>query len=115
MTDMMLQSGTGRLSGQDLCQRSPDQAVFVTSGYPNPDFETESPESHLYFVAKPYSKRTLCEKIEKIPAPISRPAKQASWQNPHNHVGTAVPAAAPFIILRSNRSTRYTLSSLNRS
>lgn len=78
MTDMMLPSGTGEQLGKDLRQHSAELAVLVTSGYPNPEFEVESPESHLYFLAKPYSKRTLCEKIEKILAPLSRAAKQAS-------------------------------------
>jgi CheY-like chemotaxis protein len=80
MTDMMLPSGTGQQLAQDLRLRSPELAVLITSGYPNPDFETESTESHLYFLAKPYSKRTLCEKIEQIlaPTPLARVAKQAS-------------------------------------
>jgi CheY-like chemotaxis protein len=78
MTDMMLPSGTGQELGQDLRRCSPELAVLVTSGYPNPDFEAESTDSHTYFLAKPYSKRTLCEKIEDILAPTSHAAKQAS-------------------------------------
>lgn len=78
MTDMMLPSGTGQQLGQDLRQRSPEIAVLITSGYPNPDFESGSQESHLYFLAKPYSKRTLCEKINQILAPKSQATKQAS-------------------------------------
>jgi CheY-like chemotaxis protein len=80
MTDMMLPSGTGQRLGQDLRQRSPKVIVLITSGYPNPDFETESLETHLYFLPKPYSKRTLCEKIEQIlaPTPLAHIAKQAS-------------------------------------
>jgi two-component system, cell cycle sensor histidine kinase and response regulator CckA len=78
MTDMILPSGTGQQLGRDLRRHSPTLAVLVTSGYPNPGFETESPESHMYFLAKPYSKRTLCEKIDQILAQKSQAAKQAS-------------------------------------
>jgi CheY-like chemotaxis protein len=78
MTDMMLPSGTGQQLANDLRQNSPGQAVLITSGYPNPEFESEFPEPHLYFLAKPYSKRTLCEKINRILAPKSQAAKQAS-------------------------------------
>jgi len=79
MTDMMLPGGTGQQLGQDLRQRSPEVVVLVTSGYGNPEYETEAPESRTYFLAKPYSKRTLVEKIEKIlgAAPLGRAASQA--------------------------------------
>ena len=66
MTDMVLPGGTGRQLGQDLQQRSPELVILVTSGYFNPEYETETPESHMYFLAKPYSTRTLVSKIEKI-------------------------------------------------
>jgi DNA-binding NtrC family response regulator len=66
MTDMVLPGGTGKQLGHDLQQRSPDVVVLVTSGYFNPEYETEAPESHTYFLAKPYSMRTLMSKIEKI-------------------------------------------------
>ncbi|MFY9904378.1 MAG: response regulator [Terriglobales bacterium] len=78
MTDMMLSTGTGHQLAQDLRQRSPGLAVLVTSGYPNPGFETEFPEPYLYFLAKPYSRQTLCEKINQILAPRAQAAKQAS-------------------------------------
>jgi len=41
-------------------------AVLVTSGYGNPEYATEAPECRTYFLAKPYSTRTLVEKIDKI-------------------------------------------------
>jgi YesN/AraC family two-component response regulator len=80
MTDMMLPGGTGQELGRDLRQCCPELAVLVTSGYPNPEYETEAPESCTYFLAKPYSKRTLCEKIEKILGATTRArvATQAS-------------------------------------
>ena len=66
MTDMVLPGRTGLELGEDLRQRSPELVVLVTSGYNNPEYDTESPESRTYFLAKPYSRRTLLEKIEKI-------------------------------------------------
>jgi two-component system cell cycle sensor histidine kinase/response regulator CckA len=66
MTDMVLPGGTGQQLGHDLQQRSPELVVLITSGYGNPDFETEAPESKTYFIAKPYTRRTLVDKIEKI-------------------------------------------------
>ena len=66
MTDMVLPGRTGEQLGEDLRQRSPELLVLVTSGYGNADYDTGDPESHTYFLAKPYSRRSLVEKIEKI-------------------------------------------------
>jgi len=54
--------------------------VLVTSGYSNLDYETEKPGSRSYFLATPYSRRTLVEKIETIlqAASLGRGASQAS-------------------------------------
>jgi DNA-binding NtrC family response regulator len=79
MTDMVLPGRTGEQLGHDLREQSPELVVLITSGYFNPEFETEEPESHTYFLSKPYSRRTLLEKIEKIlgAAPLIRAASQA--------------------------------------
>jgi DNA-binding NtrC family response regulator len=79
MTDMVLPGGTGQQLAQDLRQRSPELVVLVTSGYGNPEYDIEAPESRTYFLAKPYTRRTLIDKIEKIlaPAELARPATQA--------------------------------------
>jgi two-component system, cell cycle sensor histidine kinase and response regulator CckA len=79
MTDMVLPGRTGQQLGQDLREQSPEVLILVTSGYLNPEYETETPEERTYFLAKPYSKRTLVEKIEKVlgSGPISRSASQA--------------------------------------
>src|SRR5208337_2802608 len=71
MTDMVLPGRTGQQLGQDLRQRSPGIVVLVTSGYGNPEYETEAPDLRMYFLAKPYSKRTLVDKIEKILTAVS--------------------------------------------
>ena len=80
MTDMVLPGRTGEQLGQDLRERSPEVVVLITSGYGKAEYETEAPESRTYFLAKPYSRRTLVEKIEKILAtlPRARAATQAS-------------------------------------
>jgi DNA-binding NtrC family response regulator len=66
MTDMVLPGRTGLQLGQDLRQRSPELLVLLTSGYGNAEYDTEAPESRTYFLAKPYSRRSLVEKIQKI-------------------------------------------------
>jgi two-component system, cell cycle sensor histidine kinase and response regulator CckA len=66
MTDMVLPGASGQQLGQDLRRRSPEVRVLVTSGYGNPEYNGEAPESHTYFLAKPYSRKTLLEKVEQI-------------------------------------------------
>jgi two-component system, cell cycle sensor histidine kinase and response regulator CckA len=79
MTDMVLPGRTGLQLGEDLRQHSPELPILVTSGYFNPEYETEAPESRTYFLAKPYSRRTLLDKIEQILASpkAARAASQA--------------------------------------
>src|ERR1700736_3336199 len=71
MTDMVLPGRSGEQLGPDLREQSPEVVVLVTSGYSNLEYETEKPGSRTYFLAKPYSRRTLVEKIEKILGPVS--------------------------------------------
>ena len=80
MTDMVLPGRTGQQLGQDVRKRSPEVAVLVTSGYGEAEYETEVPEAGTYFLAKPYSRRALVEKIETILASglKRRSATQAS-------------------------------------
>lgn len=66
MTDFVLPGRSGYQLGQDLRQHSPRLAVLLTSGYANPDHETEDPEKSTYFLSKPYSRRILVDKIEAI-------------------------------------------------
>jgi DNA-binding NtrC family response regulator len=68
MTDMVLPGASGQQLGEALRQQSPGVAVLVTSGYSNVDFEVENQET--YFLAKPYSRRTLLAKIEEMLAPV---------------------------------------------
>ena len=71
MTDMVLPGQSGEQLGQELRRHSPEVVVLVTSGYSNLEYETEKPGSRTYFLAKPYSKRTLVGKIEKILSAVS--------------------------------------------
>ena len=71
ITDMVLPGRTGQQLEQDLRKHSPEVAVLVTSGYVNPECDAETPGSHTYFLAKPYSRRALVEKVEKIFGAIS--------------------------------------------
>ena len=79
MTDMVLPGRTGQQLGQDLRERSREVRVLVTSGYGNAEYATEDPDSQTYFLAKPYSRRGLVEKIEKVlgATPLQRAAGQA--------------------------------------
>lgn len=79
MTDMVLPGRTGLQLGHDLRQRFPNLLVLLTSGYSNAEYDTESPDAHTYFLAKPYSRRSLVEKIEEIldVTPLPHVATQA--------------------------------------
>jgi DNA-binding NtrC family response regulator len=79
MTDMVLPGRTGQQLGQDLRQHTPELLLLLTSGYSNPEYDTEYPEQNTYFLAKPYSRRSLVEKIEKIlnATPLTQVATQA--------------------------------------
>jgi DNA-binding NtrC family response regulator len=77
LTDMVLPGKSGEELGKEMRQYSPEMAILVTSGYGEAAYETESPEAHTYFLAKPYSRRTLVEKIESILGPTQTRAAQA--------------------------------------
>jgi DNA-binding NtrC family response regulator len=80
MTDMVLPGRTGQQLGQDVQKRSPAVPVLVTSGYGEAEYQTEVPDAGMYFLAKPYSRRALVDKIETILATglKQRAATQAS-------------------------------------
>jgi len=79
ITDMGLPGRSGLQLGEDLREHSPEVVVLLTSGYTNPEYEIEASKLRTYFLAKPYSRRTLVEKIEKIleAKPQARQATQA--------------------------------------
>jgi len=66
MTDLVLPGRTGQQLGEDLRRRSPHLKILVTSGYGDAEGENEDPATDTYFLAKPYSRRSLVEKIEGI-------------------------------------------------
>ena len=79
MTDMILPGRTGEQLGRELRQHTPSLKVLVTSGYSNVDESVEQPRLNTFFLAKPYSRRGLIEKIEDIlaVAPLHQIAGQA--------------------------------------
>lgn len=66
MTDMLLPGCSGKQLGRDLRTDSPKLVVLVTSGYSILEDTEESTESRSYFLAKPYSRRSLLEKLGMI-------------------------------------------------
>jgi len=79
MTDMILPGRSGEELGEDVRRRSPEVPVLVTSGYSDAESEVEAPAQRTYFLAKPYSRVALLDKLEKIlaAAPLARAASQA--------------------------------------
>jgi len=79
MTDIVLRGQSGCDLGHDLQQRSPQLVVLLTSGYSHLGYESEAPASQTYFLPKPYSKKVLIAKIERIlePPPLARAASLA--------------------------------------
>ncbi len=78
MTDMVLPGRSGMELGKEVRRRVPEISLLITSGYDAAREETESPEARTYFLAKPYSRRTLVEKIEMILAEEHVP-RAAGW------------------------------------
>jgi two-component system cell cycle sensor histidine kinase/response regulator CckA len=66
ITDMVLPGKNGDELGREVRTLSPQIVVLMTSGYGLPAYEIELPETRTYFLAKPYSRRALIEKIEAI-------------------------------------------------
>ena len=67
ITDLVLPGKNGDELGREIRGRSPDTTVLITSGYSEAAQQAvESPEARTYFLAKPYSRRSLVEKIEAI-------------------------------------------------
>jgi DNA-binding response OmpR family regulator len=75
MTDLVLPGKNGYDLGQELRKRSPNMVVLLTSGYGEAARESESLETRTYFLAKPYSKRVLVDKIEAV---LSGPKAQTA-------------------------------------
>jgi two-component system, cell cycle sensor histidine kinase and response regulator CckA len=79
VTDMFLPGQSGEQLGHELREQSPEIAVLITSGYAKSESEIEACEARTYFPAKPYSRRALLEKVDKIlaAAPLAHTATQA--------------------------------------
>lgn len=79
ITDMVLPGCTGQELGRELRQRSSRMKILITSGYGTAASELEEPARETYFLAKPYSRRSLVEKVETIlgGVPLACVARQA--------------------------------------
>ena len=79
MTDLVLPGRSGRQLVQDLRRFSPAIVALLTSGYLETESDNESPETHTYYLAKPYSRSSLVDKIEHVlrACPRRRAATQA--------------------------------------
>jgi DNA-binding response OmpR family regulator len=77
MTDLVLPGKDGDELGREVRKLSPEVAVLLTSGYGEAANEAESPENRTYFLAKPYSRRSLTEKVEAILCDTQTQAAQA--------------------------------------
>lgn len=79
MTDLVLPGRSGLQLVQDLRRGSPAIAVLLTSGYGDAGCDTDSLDARTYFLAKPYSRITLVEKIRQIlgAVPLRRAATQS--------------------------------------
>lgn len=79
MSDLVLPGRSGRQLGEDLRRRSPQLPVLLTSGYLEIDCASDSPDTHTYFLQKPYSRSEVVRKMETIldSVPRQRAARQA--------------------------------------
>jgi DNA-binding response OmpR family regulator len=77
MTDLVLPGKDGDELGREVRKLSPEVTVLLTSGYGEAANEAESPVNRTYFLAKPYSRRSLTEKIKAILCNTQAQAAQA--------------------------------------
>lgn len=80
MTDIALPGRSGRQLAEDLRSTSAEIPILLTSGYLEPECNTELREPKTYFLPKPYSRADLVEVMEKILKHVTqrRAATQAS-------------------------------------
>jgi CheY-like chemotaxis protein len=80
MTDVGLPGRSGRQLAEDLRSTSAEIPILLTSGYLEPECNTELYEPKTYFLPKPYSRADLVEVTEKILSDVlqRRAASQAS-------------------------------------
>jgi two-component system cell cycle sensor histidine kinase/response regulator CckA len=79
ITDMVLPGRSGLQLAQDLRRDSPSLAILMTSGYAEAGCDTDSLDAHTYYLAKPYCRGTLIEKIAQILGTV--PFQRAAGQN----------------------------------
>ena len=80
MTDVALPGRSGRQLAEELRSTSAEIPILLTSGYLEPECNTEPREPRTYFLPKPYSRADLVEVMDKILSDVlrRRAASQAS-------------------------------------
>ncbi len=79
VTDMVLPGRSGIQLAQDLRRYSPSLAILLTSGYAEAGCDTDMLDTNTYYLAKPYCRRTLIDKITTILGTV--PLRRAAAQN----------------------------------
>jgi CheY-like chemotaxis protein len=80
MTDVALPGRSGRQLAEDLRSKSAEIPILLTSGYLEPECNTEPRKPRTYFLPKPYTRADLVEMLDKILSDVlrRRAATQAS-------------------------------------
>ena len=80
MTDVALPGRSGRQLAEDFRRTSAEIPILLTSGYLEPECNTEPHKARTYFLPKPYTRADLVEMMDKILNDVSRrrAATQAS-------------------------------------
>ena len=80
MTDVALPGRSGRELADDLRITSAEIPILLTSGYLEPECNTEAHKPRTYFLPKPYTRADLVEIMDKILSDVlrRRAATQAS-------------------------------------
>ena len=80
MTDVALPGRSGRQLADDMRRTSAEIPILLTSGYLEPECNTEPHKPRTYFLPKPYTRADLVEMLDKILSDVlrRRAATQAS-------------------------------------
>jgi CheY-like chemotaxis protein len=66
MTDVALPGRSGRQLAEDMRSTSAEIPILLTSGYLEPECNTEPHKARTYFLPKPYTRADLVEMLDKI-------------------------------------------------
>ncbi len=72
MTDVALPGRSGRQLAEDMRSTSAEIPILLTSGYLEPECNTEPHQARTYFLPKPYTRADLVEMLDKILSDVLR-------------------------------------------